>query len=419
MWHITADQELTCAGCGHQILPGETCITDGPERLPRKVDRSQFRHFHYACPECNPMPGVRVFVGRPPQSLTRLNQPALVETPKSCYQGFAAQLAAERAKSEMVCLDCGHLILEGEEVVQDFFFVRDAGGRHKNEQDVGQGPAALLAHFVKSKPVKPASFAKFSKKFRGAGLGKGRGIRTWREALEFYQASVPKAVRNSGDGAVIRFLEGKEGSHIESVVNAPGKARDPRNVLWESGKVNGKRGSRNMTRIEVIGARAVNAADAVKIVGGAAARNAGKGAAWTILFEFPVSLAENGLCVFRGKKTHKAAAKDTGKDLATAGAAGGIMAAGTTVAVAMGGGPALTMAAPILVPVGVGLFAISSGSRIWRAWQDGLTRVELNFHANCPDCETETGCYASFADWVSYYPVTETSAEEAEERKAA
>lgn len=418
MWQITADQELTCDGCGHQIRPGETCISDLPERPPKKIaNRAGYRHFHFACPECNPMAGARIFVGGPFQPLTRLSQPALVETPKSCYQMFAAQRVAERAKAEMICLNCGHWILEGEEVVQDFLFIRDSGGRRNAEGDGGQGPAALLAALAKSKPVKPASFANFSKKFRGAGLRNGRGTRPWHEAIEFYQTSIPKAVRNSGDGAVIRFLKGKEASHIESVANAPGKARNPANLLWESGKVNGKRGSRNMTRIEVIGARAVNAADAVKIVGGAAAKNAGKGAAWTVLFEFPVSLAENGICVFRGKKTGKAAAKETGKDVATAGAAGGVMAAGATIAVAMGAGPALTAAAPILVPVGVGIFAISSGSRIWRAWQDGLTRVELNFHAHCPDCET--GCYDSFADWVSSYPVAETSAEDSEGRKAA
>ncbi len=419
MWYVTADQELTCDGCGHQIPTGETCLSDLPEQLPKKITRSEYRHFHLACPECNPLPGERVFVGQPFQSLTRLSQPELVETPKSCYQAFASQLVAERAKSEMACLDCGHLILEGEEVAQDFFFVRDSGHWGKDALNVEQGPAALLSALAKSKPVKPASFARFSKKFRGAGLGNGRGFRTWQGAIELYKTSVPKQVRNLGDDAVAQFLKGKQASHIESVANAPGKAMNPRNIILEPAKRNIRRGSRNMTRLELVGVKALNAADTVKIVGAAAARNAGKGAMWTVLLEFPVSLAENGICVFRGKKTRKAAAKDTGKDLATAGAAGGVIAAGYTVAIAMGAGPALTVAAPVLVPVGVGIFAISSGSRIWRAWKDGLTKVEMNFHANCPDCETETGCYASFADWVSSYPVAETSSEESEERKAA
>lgn len=423
MWYVTADQELTCDGCGHQIPSGQTCISDLPKRLPKKITRSEYRHFHLACPECDPMPGERVFVGQPFQSPTRLSQPALVETPKSCYQVFASQLSAERAKSEMVCLDCGHLILEGEEVVQDFFFVRDSGHKRNDAPEIGHGPAGLIAALVKGQPVKPTSFARFSpptiRKFMRGGLGNGRGYRNFTGAREFYDASVPKMVRNLGEGAANQFVKGKQASHIESVAKAPGKAMNPRNIIWEPAKRNIKRGSRNMTRIEVIGARALNATDAVKIVGGAATKNAGKGVVWTVLFEFPVSLAENGICVFRGKKTHKAAAKDTGKDLATAGAAGGIIAAGTTVAVAMGAGPALTVAAPVLVPVGVGIFAISSGSRIWRAWKDGLTKLELNFHANCPDCETETSCYASFADWVSSYPAAESSAEESEEKKDA
>ena len=158
-----------------------------------------------------------------------------------------------------------------------------------------------------------------------------------------------------------------------------------------------------MTRMEIVGAKAVNAADTAKIVGRATARNASKGAAWTALFELPVSLTENGINVFRGKKTRKEAAKDTSKDVVMAGAVGGAMGAGTTAAIALGAGPAIVAAGPVLIPVGVAIFALSTGYRIHRAWKDGLTRIELNFHANCAECDHNSTCYQDYAEWVSQY----------------
>ncbi len=158
-----------------------------------------------------------------------------------------------------------------------------------------------------------------------------------------------------------------------------------------------------MTTLEVVGARTANAAHTAGIVGAAAAKRAGRGALWAAVLELPVSLAENGINVSRGKKTREEAFKDTGKDMATAGVTGGVVAAGTTVAISLGAGPALLAAGPVLVPVGVGLFAISAGNRIWRAWQDNLARVELSFHSTCPDCEPGEDCYAAFTEWVSAY----------------
>ena len=303
-------------------------------------------------------------------------------------------------------MGCGHAILEGEEYLQDFLHIRDNGKRADNLANES-GPAALLASLTKARPVSSGSFSSLSdravRKFTRAGLGNGRGFRTETEAGTFYRTSIPGPVRNLGEDAVKEFTKGKEASHIRSVANAPGQARNPANIVWESARANGKRGSRNMTRMEVVGAKAVNAADAVKITGKAAGKSAGKGAAFAALFELPVSLAENGMSVYRGKKSRQEAAKDTGKDVATAGMAGGVMAAGTTVAVALGAGPALAASAPVLVPVGIGIFAISASSRLWRAWKDGLKRLELNFHADCPACEPNCNCYQDFADWVSSY----------------
>ena len=393
MWNVTPDQPLGCDGCGRQIAPGEPYISDLPQHLPKNVNRRDYRHFHLESPHHNQADAT-------PSS--------------SCYREFATQRVSEQAKEELVCLGCGHLILDGEEYLQEFLFVRD-DGKSADDFESEPGPAALVASLLRSRQVKPGSFAGLSsqtvRKFQRAGLSNGRGIRSHTATQEFYRTSIPGPVRNLGEEAVKRFTQGKEASHIRSVANAPGQARNPANIVWESAKANAKRRSRNMTPKQVVEAKAVNAADTFKIVGRAAGKNAGKGAVFAALFEFPVSLVENGISICRGKKSRREAAKDTGKDVATAGVVGGVMAAGTTAAVALGAGPALTASLPVMVPVGVGIFAVSASSRIWRAWKDGLKRLELHFHAACPACEAGPNCYKIFADWVSSYYVEEIGAE--------
>ena len=387
MWQVTAGQQTNCFVCEHQIPQGSQCISDLPEHLPKKVNRRDYRQFHVECPECDELAD---------------------EPPKPCYKVFADQLRPEQAEQEAVCLFCGHLVLESEELLQDFFYVRDDRRKYDNIEN-NRGPAALLVALAKGQQVKSAPFLSrlsnpMQNKFHIAGLGRGRGgARGPAAAQEFYRSSVPGPVRNLGEGAVRQYTHGKQASHIRSVANAPGQARNSSNIVWESAKANTARGSRNMTKLELVGAHTTNAAHAAGIVGAAAAKRAGRGALWTAVLELPVSLAENGINVFRGKKTREEALRDTGKDMAMAGVAGGAVAAGTTVAISLGAGPALLAAGPVLVPVGVGLFAISTGNRIWRAWRDNLARVELSFHSTCPDCEPDEDCYAAFAEWVSGY----------------
>ena len=295
MWNVTPDQPLGCDGCGRQIAPGEPCISDLPQHLPKNVNRRDYRHFHLESPHHNQADAT-------PSS--------------SCYREFATQRVSEQAKEELVCLGCGHLILNGEEYLQEFLFVRD-DGKNADDFESEPGPAALVASLLRSRQVKPGSFAGLSsqtvRKFQRAGLSNGRGTRSHTATQEFYRTSIPGPVRNLGEEAVKRFTQGKEASHIRSVANAPGQVRNPANIVWESAKANAKRRSRNMTPKQVVGAKAVNAADTFKIVGRAAGKNAGKGAAFAALFEFPVSLVENGISICRGKKSRREAAKDTGK----------------------------------------------------------------------------------------------------------
>lgn len=387
MWYVTAGQQLTCDACDHLIPNGEYCISDLPEQLPKSLTRSKHRHFHLDCREC---------------------ERGDSEVSASCYQLFASKLASDPAVEETVCLFCGLAILEGEYLYQDFFFVRDDGSRLEH----GQGPATLIATLAKGQKVNLTGFSQLSQqiknKFSRAGLNNSRGgYRNLLEARGFYETSVPGPVRNLGESAAKQFANGKDASHKISVQNAPHLARDPRNIIWESTKANAKRGPGNMTKLEIVKANGVNAAQTARIVGGATAARAARGAGWAALFELPVSLVENGINVYRGKKSMEKGFKDTGTDMAKAGIAGGVFAGSTTVVVALGAGPALAAAGPVLVPIGVGLFALSAGSRIRRAWSDGVTRVDLDFHVDCFNGETEINCYQAFAEWASSYPVQE------------
>ena len=136
MWQVTAGQHTNCFVCDQQILPGSSCISDLPEQLPKKVTRRDYRHFHLEYPESD--------------------GPA-DEPPKSCYQVFADQLKPEQAKQESVCLFCGHLVLEGEELLQDFFYVRDDRRRSDGIEN-NRGPAALLAALAQRAASKAGPF---------------------------------------------------------------------------------------------------------------------------------------------------------------------------------------------------------------------------------------------------------------------
>ena len=239
-------------------------------------------------------------------------------------------------------------------------------------------------------------------KFRLAGLGNGRGIRTPAQAEQFYLRSVPASVRNLGEKAVEQFLKGKQASHVESVANAPGKAKTLGNTVWEYSKNNTQRGSRNMTRAQQLGVSIRNGTHAAGLVAKSAAVNAARGGALAAVLEAPVSVAENAIHVMKGKKAKEDAAKDVAKDVGKAGVAGGVVAGGITVVAAMGAGPMMTVAAPIVGTVGLGVFAFSSAWRIRRAIggdPDGLSSswVHLRFHAEHRDSEDGISCYDAFA----------------------
>ncbi|MCY4172803.1 MAG: hypothetical protein OXF25_01745 [Cyanobacteria bacterium MAG CAR3_bin_5] len=69
-----------------------------------------------------------------------------------------------------------------------------------------------------------------------------------------------------GNEPVLNFLKDKHLSHIKSQKNAPSSKNDPNNVIWEVGKNNIKRGSRNMTAFERSNVGIHNHIDAFKSV---------------------------------------------------------------------------------------------------------------------------------------------------------
>ncbi len=209
----------------------------------------------------------------------------------------------------------------------------------------------------------------FGSKFMRAGLGNGRGFRTPGQALKFYRSSIPAPIRNLG--AEKWFLKGKDASHIKSVANAPYFAKDPANLIWEFRIFNKLRGSRNMTFLEQTAIRGVNTAHTAVIVGRSIAYSAGRASAVSVLFELPVGLMENGIYIYRGKKTKDQAARDVlrnAKDAAISGALGGAVTTGA-IAIGAGGimGGIIASAAPVLVPFGLAVFGAGAAFRIGKA----------------------------------------------------
>ena len=373
--HLVANAgPLVCSECDHDIPEGSPCISEMPEQMHglNGVGPSVFRHFHVRCEEC--------------------------QTGKSCYQVYASQQAATTAQKRTDCTHCGLPIQAGGQVLRDSYLVLNEEAGSEGNEKAGQGLASLF-----NVPLKAVRFSDLSPglrwRFGIAGLGNGRGIRTPAQAEAFFLRSVPASVRSLGERAVWRFLSGKHASHVESVANAPGKAKALGNTVWEYAKNNTQRGSRNMTRGQRLGVTARNGAHAAGLVARSATLNAARGGVLAAALEAPVSIAENTIRVMKGKKAKEDAAKDVAKDVGKAGITGGIVAGGATFVVAI---PLVAKAAPVVGAVGLGIFAFSSARRIRHAIVEGpddrsLSWAHLRFHAAHSDSEVSVSCYDAFA----------------------
>ena len=369
-------EPITCTHCGHAIRENEPVLAELPSDVPQELSRAAFRHWHLSCQECNS--GV------------------------SCYQASAANQTPFAAQFATACAWCDRPIVAGDDVVREAFFVwhlcpteDHSSGTIVGVSRPGQFPkrSATLQDLPKG----------LRKKLRVAGLGNDRGFRTAAETKEFLTESVPRDMRNLGPDAVGDFVRGRHASHVESVANAPGKAKSPGNIRWESPKSNLARGADSMTRWDRVRISATNGVRRCGIAGKVTARAAGKAAALSALAELLVSGAEGTVRVAKGKRSRGEAAKDAAVNSIKAGLVGGGVTAGVVVIAAFGAGPALSAVTPVLVPLGIGVYGVSAYRRIKDAAKDDepLERMALYFHANCAKREDYVSCFEVFAAEVS------------------
>lgn len=200
--------------------------------------------------------------------------------------------------------------------------------------------------------------------------------RTVDAASSFYESSVPSAVRNLGHDAVVAFLDGKHAGHVEAVVNAPGRMTDAANIVWEAARDNLARGGADMTPLELAKANALNAIQATGIVAAEALQTAAVAGCIGMALEGVVSVSENLIYLYRDEMTLQEARRRVLKDVLKKGKAAAIGGAGMTVVVALGAGPALATAAPVLVSVGGILYIVSAYSRIKTAVDSAEERLD-------------------------------------------
>ena len=376
MWILKLEDAISCSGCGHAIFDGEPCFASVPAQMPERERREDYPHFHLNCPGC--------------------------ASDISCYEAHASNRSTYVSRGKRECVYCGHSIHAGDHAIRDVRYFLEYGGG--NQKKVGSAFQA----FMDSRANPPVRFQNLSAavrmKFKRAGLGGKRGIRTDAQAELFLNSSVPAPVRNLGEESVRSFTKGKQASHIESVANAPHKAKSAGNIVWESAKSNLRRGSNNMTKSELIGANIKNGAQAGKIVAKGVATSAGRAGAISAVIELPVSAVENGIHVAKGGKNVKEAARDVAADTVKAGGGGGIFAGGLTFAAALGAGAAIAAAAPTATVVGAGVFGASTLLRVRRAMKDArIGRESLYFHSGCAECDTVHTCHEIFAAHIALY----------------
>ena len=260
-------------------------------------------------------------------------------------------------------------------------FGDNAGARAQAAASAAWGAFVTLQEAVPSfNDLSPTLKAKFAV----AGM---RGA--WRPvdvASEFYRAGIPFPVRNLGEETVFAFVDGKHASHIEAVANAPGRMMDAANIVWEAARDNLARGAADMTPLELAKANALNALHATGIVMAEALQTAAVAGCIGMALEGVVSMTENLIYVYKDEMTLQQGGKRVWKDMLKKGKAAAIGGAGMTVVVALGAGPALTTAAPVLVTVGGVVYIVSAYNRIKTALdsaeeQPNLLALDPSSHA--------------------------------------
>ncbi len=237
---------------------------------------------------------------------------------------------------------------------------------------VGIATAAAYKKIAAASP----QFAELSPALKAKiALAGGRG--EWRSvqmAESFFEESVPAAIRNLGEPAVLEFLGGKHASHVQSVENAPVLAMESGNVLWEASRSNLERGSANMTGLELAKANVANLVDAAGIVAVHAIEAAAVAGCIGLALETVVAAGENLVYVYHGERSARAASADVAKKAGKQGAYAAAGGAVVSAAMALGAGPALSAMAPVLMTIGGTVYVIGAARRISSAFGSGADR---------------------------------------------
>ncbi len=268
-------------------------------------------------------------------------------------------------------------------------------GKRRNSATSEISAVALALDQVVSNVSFTDLSAQLQDKFRAAGgLGGDRGaLRTPAEAESFLNASVPDAIRMLGPEAIERFLDGKDASHVKSVSNAPELTRVDSNIRWENATANRARGAEDMSRFDQIN---ITLSTSFESFARSAVEIVPQAMFYAAAIESAISIIENSVYVYRGKKDISVAVTDTAKNVARSAVAGLVIGTGVSAAVALGAAPLLVAAQPALVVVGGALLAYSVARRVHtamtspayermtvvdsfvvRRWQDGATDDEL------------------------------------------
>ena len=370
MWLVAAEEDIRCGECYHTIRAGTECLSQMPVTLPEGFRRGKYRNFCLECEECESDAGD-----------THGNA--------SCYARSFDHWYADVARTSVAvpCGHCGEEIPEGTATAVEKIYVwpeqaaspgdSESGTVHGSRvvAGVGSGGAA------RPKPVTWESLSYRTKnRFKVGGLGRGLGRRREAMARRLFNKQVPKAVRNLGEPAVRDFLEKKHISHIESVKNAPQKAKQPANVVLEDRAKNIARGGKNMKRADIAAAKSASRTSAVKTGLKSFAKGGAKAGAISAAMEAVVSVPENILHYWRGRKSGKQAAKDVAKDTLIATGAG-VAAAGVAQGAALlGVSLSLGPAGIPLTVAGVSLMVGTATARLYKAAKRDLPLDEYRVY---------------------------------------
>ena len=206
-------------------------------------------------------------------------------------------------------------------------------------------------------------------------------------AGSFYESTIPFPVRNLGNDAVLAFIKGKHASHIEAVVNNPGRLLDNTNIVWERAGDNLARGGSNMTASELMIANTRNALHATGIVATNALHTAAVAGFIGMSLEGVVSVSENLIYVYRGERDIQEAGREIAQDVLEEGVIAAIGGATMGVIAALGGGSAIAAAAPVLIPIGGVVYLVTAYQRIKTAWDSAQEQPDDPAQEHSPSAE--------------------------------